>query len=224
MIRQTLILLRKDLLLELRGREAVPAMALLAATTIVVFHFAFGRQSISGDIAAGALWVTLLFASMLGIGRLFSAEQEEGGFDSVLLAPVERTAILAAKALALFLYLVAVEVVAVPLFGLMLLGPPLGPVLPDLIGVILLADFGIAVVGALVSAIAVRTRIRELLVPVMALPLMLPIVIAAARASTVLFEPSGPGPIPGRWPLMLALYGVVFGLIAFALYDYLLDD
>ncbi|MCX6389609.1 MAG: heme exporter protein CcmB [Solirubrobacterales bacterium] len=224
MIGQTITLLRKDLLLEFRDRESVPAMALLAAATLVVFHFALGQRSISGELASGALWVTLLFASMLGISRLFVAEQEDGGFDAVLLAPVERTAILLAKATALLIFLVIVELIAVPMFGVLLLGVPLGPAIPGLIGVLLLADICIAIVGALVSALAIQTRIRELLVPILALPLLLPVVIAGSRASGQLFQPGGPAAVAGRWPLMLALYGVVFGLLSFALYDYLLDD
>lgn len=224
MIRHAAILLRKDLLLELRERESVPAMALLSATTLVVLHFALGQRSVSGGVAAGALWVTLLFSSMLGISRLFIAEREQGGFEAVLLAPVDRTAILLAKTCALFVFLLIVEAILVPLFGLLLLGPALWPSLGELTLILLLADICIAVIGSLVSAITVQTRVRELLTPILALPLLLPVVIGASRASAELFAIGGPAPVPGRWPLMLALYGVTFGLIAFALFDYLLDD
>ena len=98
-------------------------MALFSVTTLVVFHFALQRGQVDGDLAAGVLWVTLLFAAMLGTSRLFVADHEEGGLDGFLLAPVDRTALLVAKALALFGFLAAVEVVAVPAFGLLLLGP-----------------------------------------------------------------------------------------------------
>ena len=91
-------LLRKELLVELRTLESVPAMSLFAVTTFVVFHFALNRNSIDGDLAAGVLWVTLLFAAMLGVNRLFVADDEQGGFDGFLLAPVERSAMLIAKA------------------------------------------------------------------------------------------------------------------------------
>ena len=109
-------LLRKDLRLELRAPQAVPAMALFSVTTLVVFHFALQRGQVAGDLAAGVLWVTLLFAAMLGINRLFVAEREQGGFDAFLLAPVDRSALLVAKAAALFAYLAIVELVAVPAF------------------------------------------------------------------------------------------------------------
>ena len=127
--------------------------------------------------------MTLLFAAVLAINRLFVAEREEGGFDGFLLAPVDRTALFVAKATVLFGFLVAVEVLVVPAFAILLLEPSPGPGLPELVGMLLLADAGIAVVGTLVGALAVQTRARELLVPLLALPLMIPLVIAAARGT-----------------------------------------
>ena len=118
--------------MELRTLESVPGMSLFAVTVFVIFHFALNRTGVNGDEAAGILWVTLLFAALLGINRLFVADAEEGGFDGFLLAPVDRTALLAAKALALLSYLVVLELVAVPAFALLLLEPSLGPALPDL--------------------------------------------------------------------------------------------
>jgi heme exporter protein B len=179
---------------------------------------------VDGDLAAGVLWVTLLFASMLGVNRLFVADEEQGGFDGFLLAPVDRSALLVAKALALLLYLVVVELVAVPGFALLLLGPSLGQALPGLLGVLALADVGIAVVGTLVSALAVRTRARDLIAPLLALPLLVPVVLGAARATTPLLLASGAQAIPGRWLAVLALYDLVFGLIAYAVFDFLLED
>jgi heme exporter protein B len=223
-IRDTLALLRKDLLLELRGRESLPAMALLAGTTMVVLHFALGRNTVNGSIAAGSLWVTLLFSATLGINRLFVAEQEEGGLDAVLLTPIDRTAILVAKTLTLFIYMTLLEAIVVPAFDLLLLGPPLWPALLQLMGVLALANFGIATVGAVVGAIAVQSRIRDLLAPLLALPLLVPALIASAKSTALLFDASGPIQIPGRWPLILALYALVFGLLGVALYDNLLDD
>src|SRR5207302_316981 len=179
-------LLRKEMLVELRTLESVPGMSLFSLTTFVVFHFALNRNTIDGDLAAGILWVTLLFAAMLGINRLFVADAEEGALDGFLLAPVDRTALLAAKVLALLSYLVVLELVAVPAFALLLLGPSLGPGLGGLVAVLALGDIGVAVIGTLVSALAVRTRARDLLGPLLALPLLVPVVIAAARASAPL--------------------------------------
>ena len=131
----------------------------------MVFHFALNRNSVEGDLAAGILWVTLLFAAMLGVNRLFVADAEQGGFDGFLLAPVDRSALLLAKALALLAYLAVLELVAVPAFALLLLGPSLGHALPGLLAVLALGDLGVAVIGTLVAALAVRTRARDLLGP-----------------------------------------------------------
>jgi heme exporter protein B len=220
-------LLRKELLVELRTLQSVPGMSLFAVSTFVVFHFALNRTSVDGDLATGVLWVTLLFAAMLGINRLFVADAEQGGFDGFLLAPVNRTSMLAAKALMLLAYLAVLELVAVPAFGLLLLGPPLGQALPDLLVVLVLADIGIAVIGTLVAALAVQTRARDLLGPLLALPLLVPIVIGAARASSPLLSMSHPGGVGGlqiRWLLLLGLYDLLFGLIAYAVFDFLLED
>jgi heme exporter protein B len=217
-------LLRKELLVELRTLESVPGMSLFAVTTFVVFHFALNRNVVEGDLAAGILWVTLLFAAILGINRLFVADAEEGGFDGFLLAPVDRSAMLVAKALTLLIYLLVLELVAVPAFALLLLGPSLGHALPGLLGVLALGDLGVATIGTLVAALAVRTRARDLLGPLLALPLLVPIVIGGARASSpVLSMGHHTGP-SARWLLTLGLYDLVFGLIAYALFDFLLED
>ncbi|CAA9473467.1 MAG: ABC transporter involved in cytochrome c biogenesis, CcmB subunit [uncultured Solirubrobacteraceae bacterium] len=217
-------LVRKDLRLELRTRESVPTMLLFSLSTFVLFHFALNRDTLEGDLAAGVLWVTILFAAVLGINRLFVAEREEGGFDGFLLAPVDRTSLLIAKALVLFAFLVVVELAVVPAFALLLLGPPLTQALPSLIGILLLADAGIAVVGTLVGALAVQTRARDLITPLLALPLLLPIVIAGAQATAPLFLGGGAEPLPGRWLATLGLYDVIFSLVAFAVFDFLLED
>jgi heme exporter protein B len=215
---------RKDLRVELRTGEAVPAMLLFSVSTFVLFHFALDRASVEGELAAGVLWVTLLFAAVLGMSRLFVAEREQGGFDGFLLAPVDRTSLFVAKAAVLFSFLVAVELAAVPAFSILMLGPSPWPVAPELMLVLLLADLGIAVVGTLVGALGIQTRARELIVPILALPLMIPLVIAAARATSPLFLEAGAEALPGRWLLVLGLYDLVFGLVAFAVFDFLLED
>ncbi len=217
-------LIRKDLRLELRTRESVPAMVLFAVGTFVLFHFALDRPTVDGDLAAGVLWVTLLFAAVLGINRLFVAEREEGGFDGFLLAPVDRTAMFVAKAAVLFAFLAALEIAAVAAFAILLLEPSPWPALPGLALVLVLADFGLAVVGTLVAALAVQTRARDLLTPLLAIPLSIPLVIGGARATSPLLDAAGAGSIEGRWLLILALYDLVFGLLAYAIFDFLLED
>jgi heme exporter protein B len=224
MRRTVAALLRKDLALELRTRESVPAMVLFSVTTYVIFHFGLDRNTIDGSLAAGVLWVTVLFAAILGINRLFVAEYEQGGFDGFLLAPVDRTALFVAKAIALFAFLTVVELVAVPAFAVLLLGPSLTQALPALIVVLLAANVGIAVVGTLVAALAIQTRARDLMVPLLALPMLVPVVLGASRATAPLLAQGGAGALPSNWMAMLALYDLLFALIAYAVFDFLLED
>jgi heme exporter protein B len=137
---------------------------------------------------------------------------------------VDRSALLAAKALALLVYLVVLELVAVPAFALLLLEPSLGPALPDLPAVLFLGDVGVAVIGTLVAALAVRTRARDLLGPLLALPLLVPVVIGGARASAPLLTLARSTGPQLRWLATLGLYDLVFGLIAYAVFDFLLED
>ena len=223
-MKATLAIARKDLLVELRTKESVPAMALFAVTTFVIFHFALDRDRLEGGLAAGVLWVTLLFAAILAINRLFVAEREQGGFDGILMAPIERTSLLAAKAGALLVYLVALEVIALPVFALFFIDSGFWEALPRLALVTLLADVGLAVVGAMLASIAIHTRARDLLLPILLLPLTVPAVIAAAAATKPLLSvPPDTGGV-AKWLAVLALYDAVFGLLAYALFDYLMED
>jgi heme exporter protein B len=223
-MRTVLAVLRKDLTLELRTFETVPAMVLFSISTFVIFHFALNRATVAGQLAAGLLTATLLFAAILAINRLFVADREQGGFDAFLLAPVDRSALLVAKALALFIFLVVLEVIAVPAFGLLLLGPSLGPPLGGLVVVLALANVALAVIGTLVSAIAVHTRARDLIGPIIGLPLLIPALIGVARGAGPLLAPHGQAFPAGHWVLFLALYDLVFALIAYAVFDFLLED
>jgi heme exporter protein B len=122
------------------------------------------------------------------------------------------------------IFLALLELVAVPAFGLLLLGPSLWPALPGLIAVLALGDLALAIVGTLASALAIQTRARDLIVPLVALPLQIPVVFAATRACTPLLAAGGAGSIPAKWLAVLALYDTVFGLVAYALFDFLLED
>jgi heme exporter protein B len=223
-MRTALTVLSKDLRLELRTFETVPAMVLFSVATFVIFHFGLNRVAIAGQLAGGVLTVTLLFAAMLGAGRLFVAEREQGGFDAFLLAPVDRNALLVAKAGAMFIFLAVLELVAVPAFGLLLLGPPLWPRLPGLIAVLALANVALSVIGTLVSAIAIHTRARDMIGPIVGLPLLIPGLIATSRAAGPLLAIHGSGTPSGRWLAILALYDCVFALIAYAVFDFLLEE
>ncbi len=216
-------ILAKDLRVELRTLQSVPAMALFALTTFVLFRFGLDREALDGSLAAGVILATVLFAAILAINRLFVAEREEGGFDAIRLAPVDPASLFAAKAVALVVYLAALEAVALPAFGFLFLDDWAG--LVPLAGVLLLADIGLAAVGVVASAIGVNSRARELIVPLLLLPLIVPVMIAASGAAAPLLAAGGPEfEDVGRWVAMLALYDAVFLAIGYAVYDFLLED
>jgi heme exporter protein B len=216
-------ILAKDLRTELRTLESIPAMALFAATTFVLFRFGLDRQQLEGSLAAGVLLATILFAAILAINRVFVAEREQGGFDAIRLAPVDAGSLFAAKVTVLLVYLLALEVIALPLFGIFFLDE-WGGLLP-LAGVLALADLGLATIGALVSAIAVNSRARDLIAPLLLLPLLVPVMIAAAGAAEPLLAAGGPSSEGlGKWMAVLALYDLVFAAVGYAVYEFLLED
>ncbi|MGB7587910.1 MAG: heme exporter protein CcmB [Solirubrobacterales bacterium] len=216
-------ILAKDLRAELRTLQSLPAMGLFAVTTFVIFHFGLDRTSLSGSLAAGVLWATLLFAALLAINRLFVTERQEGGFDAIRLAPIDRTALFVAKAMALLIYLAVLELVIVPVFAAFFLDS--AAALPPLCIVLLLADVGLAATGTLISSMAVNSRARDLLAPLVLLPLAVPLMIAATGASEPLLALGGPGYHRfGTWLAMLGLYDLIFLLVGYAVFDFLLED
>ncbi len=216
-------ILGKDLRVELRTLESVPAMLLFAVATFVLFRYGLDRTSLAGGLAAGVLLATILFAAVLGIGRLFVAERDDGGFDAIRLAPVDPTALWAAKAAALVIYLAVLEALALPLFAIFFLDG--AAALPPLAGVLLLADAGLAATGATVSAMAARSRARDLLVPLVLLPLLVPVMIAAAGAAEPLLAAGGPSYSGvGKWLAVLGLYDLTFIAVGWAVFDFLVED
>lgn len=213
----------KDLRTELRTLESVPAMALFAATAFVLFRFGLDRTSLEGSLAAGVILATILFAAILAVNRIFVAEREQGGFDVIRLAPVDGAALFAAKLCVLVVYLLALEALALPLFGIFFLDTWSG--LVPLAGILVLADLGLAAVGTLVSAIAVHSRARDLIAPLLLLPLAVPVMIAAAGAAEPLLAAGGPSSDDvARWAAMLAVYDLIFATVGYAVYDFLLED
>jgi heme exporter protein B len=218
-----LAILGKDLKIELRAWRSLAPMALFSATVFVIFRFALDRERLEGGIAAGVLVTTLLFASLLAINRIFISEREEGGFDLIRLSPCDPSMMFLAKTAALTIYLILLELIAVPLFALFFLDS--AEALPALAPVLILAALGLAAVGALISTIATMSSARDLLAPLLLLPLSIPLVIAAAGAASPVLEAGGPGfERYGTWLAVLGLYDVIFCAIGFAVFDYLLDE
>ncbi len=203
-------LARKDLLLELRARDTLPAMLLFVISTLVVFHFVLPGDS-SELAATGLLWVALVFTALLGLSRTFAAEREHGVIDGLVLAPSDRSAIWLGKTLSLLAFLMLAEVLALPAFALFF-----GKVdWPMIVGVAL-ANLGIAAVGTLLAAVAAASRARELLLPLLFLPLAIPIVIGGVGAS-VAGEPA-------RYVGFLALYDAIFALVCWASFEYVITE
>src|SRR5262249_12258618 len=171
-----------------RTLQSFTAMVLFSVMAFVLFHFGLDRDTIAGSLAAGVLWVTLLLATVLAVTRLFVSEREQGGFETLLLAPIDRTAVFVGKAASLCSLLGAVEIVALPAFDVLLLRGSLLDAMPQLLAVVALADVGLAAVGALVAALSAETDARELIVPLLLLPLLVPVVIGAAKASPPLLS------------------------------------
>ena len=203
-------LARKDLLLELRARDTLPAMLLFVLSTLVIFHFVLPGDS-SELAAAGLLWVAIVFTSLLGLARAFTAEREQGVIDGLVLAPSDRSAIWLGKAISVLVFLGLAEVVAVPAFALFF-----RPVGGAMIAGIVLADIGIAVVGTLLAAMAAASRARELLLPLLFLPLAIPIVVGGVGASVT--------DDPARYVGFLALYDALFAIICWASFEYVVTE
>ncbi len=203
-------LARKDLLLELRARDTLPAMLLFVIAIFVVFHFSL--PSGSSDLAAsGLLWVAIVFTALLGLGRAFVPEREQHLFDGLVLATPDRSAIWLAKATATLAFLVLVEAVALPLFALFFHGLD-----GSTVAAFLLADIGICAVGTLVGAMAVVTRARDLLLPLLFLPLAIPILIGGVGASVA--------DDPTRYLLFLGLYDALFAILCWASFEYVVAE
>ena len=203
-------LARKDLLLELRARDTLPAMLLFVLSTLVIFHFVLPGDS-SELAAKGLLWVAIVFTALLGLSRAFAAEREQGVIDGLVLAPSDRSAIWFGKALSVLAFLGLAELVALPAFGLFFGGVD-GPMLAGIV----LADVGIAAVGTLLAAMAAASRARELLLPLLFLPLAIPIVVGGVGASVT--------DDPSRYVGFLALYDALFAIICWASFEYVVTE
>jgi heme exporter protein B len=219
-------LLRKDLLLEWRGRELVPAMLAFVLGAMVLVRFGLGGETLAGGTraATGLLWVIVVFTSMLALVRSFAQEREHGIWDGLLSTPADRSAIWAARATATFLFLAVTQAVALPLFWLFFLQEGRSPSLGVLVAALLLADLGVAMLGSLLAGLATHVRAREVLLPVMFLPFMLPLVTVAVRLTVDTISPQTSGLHTSQGLGFLALYDTIFGLLGWALFEYVVED
>lgn len=213
-------ILWKDIRCELRSKQMWMGMGMFALLVLVIFNFAFDlRVDNKAAIAPGALWVAFVFASLLGLGRTIAAEREHGSMDRLLLCPVDRKAIYLAKLLGNMLFIGVVEVVALPIFTA-LFNIPLfaGALLP----IVLLGTLGIAAVGTLFSAMAAATRARELLLPLLVFPLIVPVVIGAVRATGALMIGATANEPP--WLGLIAAFDVIFLSVSMITFEFVVEE
>ena len=217
--RQFWSIVGKDLRSELRARQIWVAMALFAVLALVVFYFAFDlRVDNTAAVAPGALWIAFVFASVLGLGRSFAAEQEHCSMDRLLLCPVDRQVIYLAKLVGNLIFLAVVEVVAVPLFAILFNLPILSV---RLVVIVAVGTIGIAAMCTLFAAVAGATRGRELLLPLLVFPLLLPVMIGAVRATQSLAAPVANEP---PWAGLLIAFDVIFVTLSTLFFQYVVED
>jgi heme exporter protein B len=217
--RQVFAIVWKDLRCELRTRQVWIGMAMFALLVLVVFNFAFDvRVDNKAAVAPGALWIAFVFASVLGLGRTLASELDRGSMDRLLLCPVDRTAVYFAKLIGNLAFIGAVEIVALPIFAAIYDLPIItGLILP----IVALGTIGVAAVGTLFSAVAATTQAREVLLPLLVFPLIVPVVIGAVKATEALVSPVG-GDAP--WLGLIAAFDVIFLSISAVTFQYVIEE
>ncbi|GCE14373.1 heme exporter protein CcmB [Tengunoibacter tsumagoiensis] len=213
-------ILWKDIRYELRSKQTWLGMGLFALIVLVIFNFTFDVHADNlAAIAPGVLWVAFLFASLLGLGRTMAAEREHGSMDRLLLCPVDRRAIYLAKLLGNVLVLSVVEMIALPAF-VMLFNITVSSV-GSLLLIVLLGTLGISAVGTLFSAMAAATQSRELLLPVLIFPMLVPVIISVVRATQLLLAPALNQP---PWLGLVVAFDLIFLSAATLTFQYVIED
>ncbi len=211
----------KDLAAELRSRELLSAMLVFALLVILIFNFALELDvKARATVTSGVLWVTFAFAGTLGLNRSMAVEKDRGCLDGLLLAPVDRSAIYFGKMISNLAFMLIVEAVVLPLYSVLYNTNLFNP---GLVGVILLGSIGYVAVGTLLSAMAVQTRTRDVLLPILLFPVVIPVLVAAVKASSGFLQGLDISEI-STWINILAVYDVVFIAVAFMTFDYVVEE
>jgi heme exporter protein B len=217
----TLAVVRKDLTAELRSRELLSAMLVFALLVVLIFNFALDLQPrLRVTVTPGVLWVTFIFAGTLGLNRSMAMEKDRGCLDGLLLAPVDRSAIFFGKAIGNLIFMLLIEVIVLPVYSVLY---NINLFNPGLLLVILLGSLGYVAVGTLLSTMAVQTRTRDMLLPILLFPLTIPVVIAAVKATTGFLE-GWTFPEIQVWLNLLVVYDVIFISVAFMFFDAIVEE
>ncbi len=213
----------KDLSAEIRSRELLSAMLIFALLVILIFNFALDLDPATRrepTITAGVLWVIFVFAGTLGLNRSMAIEKDRGCLDGLLLAPVDRSAIYFGKALGNLVFMLMVEFIVLPIYSLLY---NVNLFNPGLLLVILLGSIGYVAVGTLLAAMAVQARTRDILLPILLFPVVLPVILAAVKASTGFLDGSEMEVIR-PWINLLIAYDIIFSAVAFMVFDYVVEE
>jgi heme exporter protein B len=214
---------RKDLAIEFRTRSAFLSALVLTLLSIVIFYFAWDPTAIAAvDLAPGVLWVTFAFSGLLGMHRSFGVEQHDGAMEALLVAPIPREAIFLGKAAANLVFVLGVQAIALPAVALFYNLPIGGAALP-LAAVMVLAAVGLVAVGTLLGGMTANTRMAELLLPVLALPFFVPVVLPAAKMTALLLA-GRPIAEALPWLRILLAYDLVFTYLCTLVFPLTLDD
>jgi heme exporter protein B len=211
----------KDLIAELRSRELLGAMMVFALLVILIFNFALELDIRTREsVTSGVLWVTFAFAGTLGLNRSMAVEKDRGCLDGLLLVPVDRSAIYFAKVIGNLLFMFIVEAIVLPLYSVLY---NTNLFQPGLLVVIVLGSIGYVAVGTLLSSMAVHARTRDVLLPILLFPVVLPVLISAVKASNGFLQGFEMAEI-WPWLNLLIVYGVVFIAVAFMVFDYVVEE
>jgi heme exporter protein B len=222
-LRDAWTLAGKDLLIEFRSRTALLSSGVFTVMVLLVFNFGRDPTAVAAvDLAPSVLWVTFTFAAMLALNRAFQLELENQALDGLLLSPASRTSLYLGKLLANLVFVALVEALGLPLFVLFF-NVSLGGALAPLIGIVALATVGFVAVGTLFSAMVVRTRFAELMLPVLVLPFLLPPLIGAVQITARLLQGRPLSEVQG-WLKLLAAYDIVFVIAAALLFPYTVEE
>jgi heme exporter protein B len=223
LLRAALAIATKDARVEWRSRTALQSALVFAVLVLVIFNFARDAATVPADLLApSVLWVTVAFASVIALNRAFAMEQSQGALDALLLAPVSRSAVFVGKYLANLGFVLLVEALTVPVFVLFF-NVDLSRALVPIAGLLLLATIGFVAVGTVLSAMTVRTRFAELMLPVLLLPFLVPPVVGAVQLTARILASRPLSELAG-WLKLLAAFDVVFFTLSLLLFEATLDE
>jgi heme exporter protein B len=219
--RKVWAIVAKDVMAELHTREMVSAMLIFSILAMLIFSFALDlRGAMARAAAPGVLWATVAFAGTLGLSRSLAREQQTGCIDGLLLAPMDRSAIFFGKALGNLIFMAIVEIILLPLFSALF---DVGLLRTGVVLVTALGTVGYAAVGTLLAAIAVNTRAREVMLPILLLPLVIPALISAVQATGSLVE-GGTMAEVGGWVRLLIVYDLIIVAVSMLTFEYIVEE